>query len=338
MATTFAFTVMNWNLQNFGNYQKSSGLNWIADVIIEYNVDIVLIEEMVVNRGPKRVKIGEEPPLQQGITAGDDLLSTLQSKDKKAGWDSDYTGASCSNKDRDAYLILYRQTPAKSTHKITPPAGTSIPKKISLNNIDIFSSGPTKKRKLGFEGSRRPGGAQFVFTDNSNNEKSSFILAFHAYAPDGQKSITNIKNSIKDCLLAAENEADSTPTTGNSFIVGGDLNLDYNTESAFYNGLKTTNDQPISVAITTKGESTLMTTINSNNKYKTANAYDNILFYGVNKLAGPPAKIIDVIYEQAKKTDKPPSTNQLKTAFNKYRTQFGGVVSDHLPAIASFSI
>lgn len=374
MAATFVFTVMNWNIQNFGSYQTvaNGGLEWIADTILNSKADIVIVEELFVNRqnNPKTsIQIDSQAPTQDGIDAANGLLLMLRNavKDPGANWALSFSNNNCGNKDRDAYAIYYKKRPSASAYKITPPAGLQIPTTISIKGAAIkvydekgYGDKTGNPRKMDCSSSRRPGGAKFEFSDGGPNTVNCIILGFHAIAPEAGP--TKIKKAIKECVYKAGTASTSNdPSTENAFIIGGDFNLSYNgrfpkkknsseiiLNSDFYKDLEFYDDKggtyKVETAITANGASSLRTNVGvaPAYKYKTDNAYDNLLYHGVAKVSLLPCKIIDVIAAKAAVYQSPPGNlskkDAIERAFDEYRTSRNGVVSDHLPAICSFKL
>ena len=347
-----AFTVMNWNLQNFGQY--TGGIDWMASAIVEAKADIVLVEEMIVNRkkskGMPKVIIDNFPPQDQAIGLAKHLLACLKVYDKGGGWKIEHTNASCSNADRDAYLFLYRSTPKGSGNQLdVSHTAYAIPDSISVSAIGIYQEGAdgSKKRKLGFKGSRRPGGGLFALTSGTT-QKTCLTFAFHALAPDRKER--EIQHSIQDAITAAGTT--KKQQSADALVIGGDFNLDYVTNDSFYNHLtydidRGSNPQTMNVAITQNGYSSLLTKVDEKDPakpvYKTTHAYDNILFNGaIGVMPGTTPYIRDVIGNYAEFLRSKDSSLSLldatRQAFGKYRTQYGGCVSDHLPAVATFVI
>ena len=379
-----AFTVMTWNIASFGatsaneifidnewknvlhEYiaRKNDVLvNAVANYILTSKVDIVIIQELFVDKNINEMGRHTRPTGDARVLVNN-LLQTLRGEDKGANWRQAYSNANARNATRDAYLFLWKATPSGSNAKyisITPngtvPADTitvfNYQQKATGNQIEILSEN-YKGEVLHFGGSRKPGCGVFQFSYHGNTTVNNCMIAsLHAISPKrtGKGLIDSVspnvhKGAINDCIqaiTAATKTASDALKLGSlmPILVGGDFNFNLNDD--YYNNIKGQYAKTQFNKATKKNE-----TVEKTSEYKLiagivnntknppppttlnyggpANAYDNFL----TSAASTPItnKSWSVLGQNQKKEDEWSGVQFVR---------FKNNISDHLPVIATFT-
>ncbi len=328
----FSMKIVSWNIKDFGTYDYSSTMDFMADVLKD--ADVVMILEVACDRVSKGLRIGSGAVRTAAFDAVEEMRQLLEKNDGNTEWSGYVSGVNAGSLRRDAYAFLWKDEPAKSKFS----SSVNAPSKLQIvGNVEIVDNA-----NYTFP-DRRPGLAKFKLTDSLGGEKTIPIVAFHASVPtDSQTAMDSIyamANTIND--LGEPN-----------IIIGGDFNVDFDTYTPFYKKFVTDFGLNCCIGnpdVSGSGKKTsIASTWHSATEY-TSSAYDNFFFKGVD-LTYISANSIDFIFDYAKAHYTLPLASGLYQAWKKLypkhqaKAQFGThkylpeAVSDHLPVFLNVQI
>lgn len=326
--------LVSWNIKDFGTYDYSSTMDFMADILKE--ADVVMILEVACDRVSKGIRIGSRATRTCAFDAVEEMRQLLEKNDGGTEWSAFVSGVNAGSLRRDAYAVLWKDTPSLSKF----PSSITAPSKIELlGEVDILDSA------IHVFPDRRPGIANFRLTDSTGGTRTIPVIAFHASVPtdsmDAKKSIYAMANTVEDLKLP-------------NVIIGGDFNVDFDTQTPFYKQFVTDFGLTCCIGnpdVPGSGKKTsLVSKWASGTVEYTSSAYDNFFFKGAGlRFLG--ASSIDFILTYANEYyytltaasglfqawKKLYPRHQAKAQFGQHK-YLPEAVSDHLPVYLNIEI